>query len=290
MTEKLNSETIKTQQRQQWDRAAKGWRKWWPRFEEVAKHISNRLIELAEIKAGQRVLDIATGIGEPALTAAKKVGPQGRVMATDQAAEMIAIGRERARESGFTNLEFKEQDAEGLDFPAQSFDAVLCRWGLMFLPNLKTALEKMLTVLRPGGYLAAAIWNKPDKVPWISLPMQTARQVLKLPAPAPGAPGPFSLSETSVLETVLRETGFQEIYFEPQTVIWKVSSVGEYLNLLRDVTVPLHALLADQSKERQEEVWQAIGKAAEKYRTADGSVAMTNEALCLRGKKPSSRP
>src|SRR5216683_8419490 len=104
----------KGDQKRDWDAAAAGWQKWWPVFEQAAQHVSDRLVELAGVKPGARVLDIATGNGEPAVTAARKVGAAGRVIATDQSAGMLAIARERAAALGLTNIDFHESDAESL--------------------------------------------------------------------------------------------------------------------------------------------------------------------------------
>ncbi|MBI5568378.1 MAG: methyltransferase domain-containing protein, partial [Desulfomonile tiedjei] len=151
----LDPVQYKAQQKQDWSHVAAGWKKWWETMEKSARPAGERLVELADIRIGQLVLDVATGIGEPAVTAARKVGPTGKVVATDQAPLMLAIARERATELGLTNLEFREVDAEALDFPEQSFDAILSRWGLMFLPNLPEALRRIHRLLKKGGRLAA---------------------------------------------------------------------------------------------------------------------------------------
>src|SRR5216683_7299029 len=115
----------KGDQKRDWDAAAAGWQKWWPVFEQAAQHVSDRLVELAGVKPGDRVLDIATGNGEPAVTAARRTGAAGRVLATDQSSGMLAIARERAAALGVTNLEFQETDAESLAVSERDFDAVV---------------------------------------------------------------------------------------------------------------------------------------------------------------------
>ncbi|MFL6347047.1 MAG: class I SAM-dependent methyltransferase, partial [Nitrososphaeraceae archaeon] len=135
---------FKTAQREGWDSVAEGWKEWWEPIEKGAQKLSQRLIELAEIKPGQRVLDIATGIGEPSLTAAKVVGTGGHILATDISKQMLAIAKERATLLRLQDIiEFKEGDAENLDLPNSSFDAALCRWGLMLFPNLDAAIRKI---------------------------------------------------------------------------------------------------------------------------------------------------
>ena len=125
----FDAERFKRDSRSSWDAAAAGWEKWWPLFERAAQKVSNRLVELAGIEPGDRVLDIATGTGEPAITAARAVGPNGRVIGVDHSPGMLAVARRRASALGLTNVEYREGDAASLGEPAGSFDAVLCRWG-----------------------------------------------------------------------------------------------------------------------------------------------------------------
>src|SRR5579863_10324881 len=120
----------KAQQREQWSNAAEGWRRQWATFERGAQPLSDRLMELACVAPGQRVLDVATGIGEPAMTAARRVGPSGSVVAIDQAPQMLAVARDRLQEAGIRNVEFVEGDAEAVPLPPDAFDAVVSRWGI----------------------------------------------------------------------------------------------------------------------------------------------------------------
>src|SRR5215469_18417216 len=160
----------KARQRQEWDTVAAGWSAWWPIFERSMQVLNDHLIALAHIEPGQRVLDIATGIGEPAVTAAKRVGPTGQVVAIDQSSQMLAIARERVATLGLQNIEFRVLDAEQLDLLEEKFDAVLCRWGLMLFPQLVPALDGVRQRLLPGGRFAAAVWPAPARVPALSLP------------------------------------------------------------------------------------------------------------------------
>lgn len=153
----------KIQQQKDWDTVAPGWQKWWKTFEKGGQKVNDKLIELAEIKAGQRVLDIATGIGEPALTACRIVGDSGYVLATDISPAMLAIGKERARRHGSKNIEFKDGDAATVVLPSSYFDAALCRWGLMFVPNIFRVLQNIWKSLVPGGKFAAAVWGEPER-------------------------------------------------------------------------------------------------------------------------------
>lgn len=282
----FDPQAFKAQQRQDWDAVADGWKRWWAILEEGTQSVSQRLMELAGLEPGHRVLDVATGIGEPAVTAAQVVGPQGRVVAIDQAPRMLALARERARELGLSNIEFHEMDGEGLDFPEQSFQAVLCRWGLMFFPNCTQALVRLARVLVPGGRLAAAVWADPQKVPGISLPMKVAREVLELPPPPPDVPGPFRLADETALGQMLRKAGFDGVYTERMTVRYTFPSLDVFLQFQREIAAPLIALLREHPPERQEAVWQAIARAVAPFTDPQGRITFPNEAILVTGRRP----
>lgn len=285
-TQHIDPGQIKAGQRQDWDRAANGWRKWWETMERGAQHVSDRLVELAEIGPGHRVLDVATGIGEPAVTAARRVGPAGRVIATDQSLEMLAIARERATGLGLDNIDFREMDAEALDLPESSFDAVLSRWGLMFLPDVATALDTIRRLLVPDGRFAAAVWEAPPKVPMVSLAMRVIQEMFQLPPLPLVAPSPFSLSAHGVVEQAFTQAGFAEVRSESLTVVFESSSVEAYTDFLHDIAPPVNALLASQPVERQAEAWKAISEAARAYAAPDGTVRMPSETICVSGQRP----
>lgn len=226
----FNPDDFKISQRQSWDSVASGWQKWWKTIEIGAQKVSNRLVELAEIRAGLRVLDIATGIGEPAITAGKVVGKKGHVTATDISPQMLAIGKERARSLGLQDIvEFAQSDAENLKLGTnQTFDATLCRWGLMFLPNLDIALSNIRRLLVSGGNLAAAVWSEPSKVPFINLSMDTARKHLQTSFPGQGSPGPFSLADVGLLKKSFLKAGFTDVRSEKIAVTFEFDSAELY--------------------------------------------------------------
>src|ERR1700691_16753 len=150
---------IKGQQRSAWDDSAEGWKRWWPTFERAAQTVTDRLVELANVRAGDRVLDIATGSGEPALTAARAVGQSGRVVAVDMSPGMLAIARERIATAGPKNVDLVESDGESLRLDPHSYDALLCRWRLMFMPDLDGVMRAMHLAIKPAGHFATAVWS-----------------------------------------------------------------------------------------------------------------------------------
>lgn len=284
-TQPFDADGYKAGQRRDWSTAAAGWKYWWETIEKSAAPVSRRLIELAQIQAGQRVLDVATGIGEPALEAARVVGPAGKVTATDIAPGMLEIARERAQDAGVTNIEFVEVDAETINFPAGSFDAVLCRFGLMFLPNLAASLESMRRALQDGGRLAASVWGPPERVPAVSVTMGAVARELQLPPPPPGTPGPFSLADRSALEQSLREAGFTDVQSEPLNVTFEFDSVDDYVRYLKDVAAPINNLLADRSEERKEAVWRAVAEANRQFVASDGTLRAEGESVLVAGRR-----
>lgn len=270
---------FKSEQRRDWDVAATGWKKWWPVFEHAAQHVSDRLVELAGIKPGARVLDIATGNGEPAVTAARKVGAAGRVVATDQSAGMLAIARERAAALGLTNIDFHESDAEALAIQERDFDAVVCRWGLMFMPDLVGALRGLHARLAAGGRLATSVWSTADKVPMITLGADAVRKLAGLPPPPPGAFDPLRLADTSILQGALLEAGFKDVSIERLPVTFEFESATAFTGFRAEVAAPFRALLERQTQEMRGRILDAVTEAARAHAGADGRVRTTNETI-----------
>ncbi len=284
-TQPFDAAEYKAGQRQEWGASADGWGRQWETIERFSQPVSDRLVKLTQIRPGHRVLDVATGIGEPAITAARAVGPSGSVVATDQAPEMLAIARERAAALGLRNIEFYEMDAEVLDLPGEAFNAILCRWGLMFLPNLADSLRGMYRLLSPGGGLAAAVWSEPSKVPMISLPMGVIQRMIEVPAPPEGIPGPFSLADVGALEGALRQAGLTNLRSERLVLTAEWPSAPEFVNMLLDVSAPLKAMLDRQPVDRRTGVLKAIEGAIEQYSAEDGTIHVPNEAICVVGHK-----
>jgi ubiquinone/menaquinone biosynthesis C-methylase UbiE len=279
---------FKLAQREGWDSVAEGWKKWWETIEKGAQKISQRLIELAEIKPGQRVLDVATGIGEPSITAAKVVGTSGRVLATDISRQMLVIAKERATFLGLQdNIEFKEGDAENLDLANSSFDAAICRWGLMLLPNLEATIGKIYNSLLPGGRFAAAVWAESAKVPIISLATRIISSQVQMPALPSGLPNPFSLADTSKLENSLAKAGFKGIHIDKVIVTFEFESGEDYSRYCQAVSASARVALSKVTEERKEDVWRKVAEEASRiYGTANGMIKMDNESICIVGTRP----
>jgi SAM-dependent methyltransferase len=277
-------DAFKAQLRDQWSAVALGWRRRWPVFERDAQPLSDRIIELAQVGPGMRVLDIATGIGEPALTAARRVGSSGSVVAVDQAPHMLAVARERFQAAGVSNVEFIEADAEAVTLPPASFDAIVSRWGLMFFTDPVSALTRLRANLVSGGRFVAAVWGSPQQVPMITLSFAALGGER---GPAPGAfagPGPFSLADPAALEQVARQAGYTDVRSEPWTVVFEFATTDDFTGHIEDVSAPVRAMMASQSPERQAELRGKLASAAARFITSDGAIRLPNQCLIVSGK------
>lgn len=275
----------KTRQREEWNAAAPGWQRRWPAYERAARSLSDRMLEIARIAPGMRVLDVATGIGEPALTAARRVGPAGSVVALDQASAMLAVARERVHAAGLSNVELIEGDAETVALPLDAFDAIVCRWGIFFFPDPVGTLAHLRASLIPGGRLVAAVWGPPQQVPLISLSFRALAGELGRPPTPPAGPNPFALSEPAALAQVLHDAGYTDVGTERCTVTFEFASADEVVGHLTDVSAPARAALATRGPEQQAEFRARLAAVASPYAGADGGVRLPNAVLIATGQR-----
>ncbi len=271
-------------QRQQWDSAATGWRRWSPLIDGATSGVSERLVELAGVEPGSRVLDVAAGYGEPTLTAARRAGTEGGVVATDISAEMIAFGRERAAAAGLDNIEFIESDAASLAFPEDSFDAAVSRWGIIFEPDGEGAAARVRSFLKAGGRMAISSWGPPDQVPMLGLPMRTAMERLQVSPPPPGTPGPLSRPTPEALAGLLEGGGFSEVQVEETVVILDWESPEEFTTFIKEIAPPISAMIAPHPQDVQDETWAAITEAVRQAAGGNGAVRFSNLVLLAAGR------
>jgi SAM-dependent methyltransferase len=270
-------------QRESWDGAAQGWQKWSEWLDGHAGPVSERLVELAGIEQGSRVLDVAAGYGEPSLTAARKAGPEGAVVASDISAEMLAYGRERAAATGVDNIEFMIADASALDFPAESFDAAVSRWGIIFEPDGEGAAARVRGFLKPGSRMAISSWGTPERVPMIARPMQTAMKRLDVPPPPPGTPGPLSRPTPEAIGGLLEGGGFSGVQVEELEITPEWESPEEFGVYIKDIVAPIRRMVEAHPKDVQEEVWAAIVDDIRDQADDGGTLRLTNQVLLAVG-------
>lgn len=270
--------------RTEWRSAAAGWRKWVPvvEAEEGGQRHSAKLIELAELRLGDSVLDVGGGYGEPSVTAARAVGPEGRVVCTDISPEMLDVARERAIDAGLANLEFVARDAEELEFDDESFDAVLSRATLMFLPNVAGTLQRLHRSLKPGGRLAASVWGPPSTVQFAAAFPVVARE-LGLPSPPPGRPGAFALGDPDRLQDLVTGAGFRDVRTGTVSIVFETDSPERFTEFIRDVAPQLITLLSDRPAAVQEHVWSKVTDAYRAFEGTDGRVRTENQSIWVKG-------
>jgi ubiquinone/menaquinone biosynthesis C-methylase UbiE len=261
---------IQRKQREAWSRVAPGWRRQAEKFRRFTGSVTERMLEVAAVEPGHRVLDVACGVGEPALTTAQHVGETGRVVAYDLSQPMIDFARERADEAGIANVEFHCEDAAGLELPARSFHAMTMRWGLMFVPDAPALLRKVHAALKPGGRAVLACWTAPEKNPDIHLVQQTARELLDAPAPNPDEPHTFFYADGSKLCDVFEAAGFTDVRLEEFAfTMLEVGSVEEYWEIMSDLSATVTGMLQDVDAATRERFVETLLERAEAYRDGD---------------------
>jgi SAM-dependent methyltransferase len=255
--------------RDEWQAAAPGWRRWEPLFQSFTWPVALRMTAVAQIGAGQRVLDVGCGIGDPTLQVAVLVGPHGHVLGIDLVEEMLATGRERAAALGLAHVEFRAADVAALDIPSGSFDAVLARWSLIYLDDVRAALEKLRRALQPGGRIAVTAWAPPDANPWIAIPMEELARVRPVPPPDSAAPGLFYLSADGALAAALNAAGFHHVVQERVQLSQFAREVNEFWAMLADMAGPLAPLLAALAGSERRRVLDAVAERIARFRSGD---------------------
>jgi len=200
-------EQVIESQRQDWNRVAGGWEKWDRFFDEQMAFLNHRLVGDARLRAGLRVLDLGSGTGYPALLAAQTVGTSGSVIGVDLAEQMLEAAGRKSASLKLSNITFRMGDVTTLPFEAASFDAVITRFCLMFLPEIPKAIAEIARILKPNTWAAAAVWSVPEKNPYLKIPMDIIKQFIDLPPPDPAAPGIFRLAKPGELAGMLQQAG-----------------------------------------------------------------------------------
>lgn len=284
----FDPQQFKTTQRVNWNAMSAGWLSWQDKFERGAAAVTERLLKIGGVRPGMRVLDIGTGIGEPALTAAKVVGPTGHVTGIDLAAEMVEIARRRA--TGMSQVEFTEGDVESLALPADSYDVVLSRWGLMFAVNRVRALRAVAKVLVPGGVLAAAVWGPPETALMVNRGFRALSERLQLPPAPDGEPHPYDMADPAQDHAELTEAGLTEVSITEFDAPFWLHNTDEYVEFYRTCSPPglLNLIQQKFGSADNPDIWAAVGASVEPYRTADGRIDLPSRALLIHAEKPAT--
>jgi ubiquinone/menaquinone biosynthesis C-methylase UbiE len=270
-----------------WEEAAPGWVRRQRAIRELGAPVSQWMVQAIDPQPGQRVLELAAGLGETGLLAAELVAPIGGVILSDQAEGMLAGARERADELGLSNVEFRTWNAEWIDLPVASVDAALCRWGYMLMTDPSAALAETRRVLRPGGRLALAVWDAASTNPWALEP--TLELIERGLIPSAGTdqagrensyrPGPFALGDPERVQELLEQAGFAEVLVDAINVHHRHPSFDTYWETTLDISRVTHDIVLSRPQAELEEIRAAIAARFEPYTAADGSLELPGRSL-----------
>ncbi len=244
---------------QQWNNAAEAWDRWGSLLSQWLGKATDVMLDMARVGPGSRVLDVAAGAGEQTISAARRVGKEGEVLATDISPTILEYARKAARNAGLDNVRTRVIDGEDLDqLDEQPFDAVISRVGLIYFPDQNRALSGMRKQLRDGGRVAAMVYSTADRNGFFSIPVSVIRRRAHLPPPLPGQPGPFSLGDVDKLARTLTQAGFRDIDIEVIDAPVCLPSAAECLRFEKESFGALHQMLAGLSDEEKEAAWAEV--------------------------------
>ncbi|MDX6683323.1 MAG: hypothetical protein QOG94_3362 [Solirubrobacteraceae bacterium] len=259
---------------ERWQRSAAGWGAQRAVFQAGARPVSGWLIDAIEPQPGHRVLEIAAGPGDTGLLVAELIAPGGMLVSTDAVEAMVELARARAAELGIDNAEFRTMDAEWLDLPAASMDAVIARWGYMLLADPATALRETRRVLRPGGRVALAAWTGPDENPWASVPIEEVVAMGAAPPRNPDEPNMFAFREAATIEGLLEDAGFTDIVVDQLDVVWHYDDLDDWWDTQLDLSSTLAAGVGALTPARRDDLREATDARLAAYVQPDGSVVL----------------
>jgi SAM-dependent methyltransferase len=269
---------------EQWQSAAEAWYRWNPAIHRWLGKATDEMLDLAGVSSGQKILDIAAGAGEQTITAARKVGPSGSVLATDLSPNILGFAKEMARRENLHNIETQVMDGENLTLPDGTFDVAFSRVGLIYFPDQQKALKETWRVLKPGGRIAAIVYSTADKNEFFSIPISIIRKRAGLPAPLPGQPGPFSLGAPGVIEEAFSKAGFKNIRGMRLNSPVLMSSASECVRFEKESFGALHQMLGALSPKEKNSVWEEIETALKKFEV-NGSFVGPCEMIAAVGEK-----
>ena len=276
-------EQIREQQKNTWNTFSPGWRKWDDFTMDWLKPLGEEIISSLKLQPTDTVLDVAGGTGEPGLSIASIVR-DGKVVITDLAEGMLQVARDNAASKGITNYETIVCDACNLPFEDETFDAVSCRLGFMYFPDMLMAAQEMVRVLKPGGRIATAVWGVPGKNFWVTASMGTINRIMQLPAPPPGAPGIFRCGNPGFIASMFEQAGLKNIAETEVTGKLPCGDNDTYWTFTNDVVAPAVAALSKADEETKDRIKKEVFNAVdEKY--PDRMAALDYSAVIIYGQK-----
>ena len=280
---KQELEQISRQQKESWNKFSSGWKKWDNLFMDFLKPMGIEISNQLDPKETETILDVAAGTGEPGLTIASKLNG-GKVVITDLAEHMLEIARENAEQRGIRNIEIQACDVCELPFEDNTFDAISCRFGFMFFPDMSLAAKEMTRVLKPGGRISTSVWNVPEKNFWITAILGTIQRNMELPPPPPGSPGMFRCVNDGLMSDIFRNAGLNNISVKEVTGKMNCGTTDVYWNSMTEVAAPVVAALSKADEEMCEKIKKEVYDLVnQKY--PDGKVMIDSSSLVIYAEK-----
>ena len=262
----------KSTTREQWQTTAEAWHRWGPTLEAWLGQATRAMLDMAGVKGGARVLDVAAGAGGQTIAAAHRVGPSGTVLATDISPAILEYAQAEASTAGLSNVTTRVMDGEDLEVEPGSFDAVISRLGLTYFPDLQKALGDMRRALRDGGRVAAIVYSTPERNQFNSIPMSIIRRRAALPPLLPGRPGPFSLGAPGVVAAAFETSGFHDVETRLVDAPLRLTSAAECVRLERESFGGLRQMLSGLSESERNDAWVEVETALATFEGPDGFV------------------
>jgi ubiquinone/menaquinone biosynthesis C-methylase UbiE len=273
-------EGLRAQLHAMWSGVAAAWESNVAFIDARGAQVTERMLELTRPQPGERVLELGCGPGGPGLDAARLVAPEGEVVLSDVAPEMTSIASARAGALGLTNVTTRVLDLERIDEPDDSYDVVLCREGLMLVPDPVRAAAEIRRVLRPGGRVALTVWGPRARNPWLEVVFDSVSEQLGTPTPPPGVPHPFSLDDAGRLAGVLAEGGLGDLAVTELATPYQAASVEEWWARTSALAGPLARKLAALPDPAADALRARAAQAIRRYQTPTG---LEIPGVCLIG-------
>jgi SAM-dependent methyltransferase len=281
----FDAEKFKAATREQWDKHAQGWNDKSTDIRQWLRESTNAMLEMAAVKPGARVLDVAAGAGDQTLDIAKRVGPSGYVLATDLSSAILEFTKGNARRAGYGNVETLAVDGENLEVEEASFDAAVCRLGLMFFPDPGKGLRQMFRALKPGGMACTMVFSTPDRNPCVAILLGTAFKHAGLPPRDPYQPGGLlSLGKAGLIDTLFENAGFSRVATIKLSAPFRLPSVKDYLDFIRTSATPIQQILSRLDDAAKNAAWADIEEKLSAFNTPNGWEG-PNELLLTAGRK-----
>lgn len=281
----FDPQAFKLATRNQWELAAEGWNDHTPRIRAWLRAATDAMLDMAGVRRGARVLDVAAGAGDQTLDIAERVGPGGSVLATDLSPAILEYARSNARRAGHANVETKVADGEALDVESTSFDAAVCRLGLMFFPEPLRGLREIHRALKPGAGICTMVFSTPQGNPCVALLMKTALEHAGLPPRDPYTPGGLlSLGRPGRVDELFREAGFRDVATTRIAAPFRLPSAADYLDFIRKSASPIQQILNRLDASAQQAAWTAMEERLQAFQTPADWIG-PNELLLTAGRR-----